>query len=115
MKQGRIPHKRVKLYGHDFDSKAEAQRYLELLYMQKSGQISDLRLQPEFDLIPTGRIPHEKALRAHKYKADFQYVENGEIVVEDVKSAYTRKDRTYIINRKLMWYLKGIYVKEVIR
>ena len=115
MKQGRIPHKRVRLYGHEFDSKAEAGRYLELRQQEKRGEISDLQLQPAFELIPTARVPHEKTLRAHKYTADFQYVRNGKIVVEDVKSDYTRKDREYNLNRKLMWMLKGIYVREVIR
>lgn len=115
MKQGRIPHKKVRLYGHEFDSKAEGQRYLELRQKLKDGEISNLVLQPEYDLIPSARVPHEKALRAHKYTADFQYVQNGKIIIEDVKSDYTRKDRTYILNRKLMWYLKKLYVREVIR
>ena len=115
MKQGRVPHKRTRLYGHEFDSKAEAGRYLELRQQLKDGEIQSLVLQPEFDLIPIGRIPHEKTLRAHKYTADFQYIRNGKLVVEDVKSAYTRKDREYILNRKLMWYLKHIYVHEVVR
>ena len=115
MRTGRIPHRRVRVFGHEFDSKAEAGRYLELYQKQKDGEISDLRLQPEFELIPPARVPHEKALRGHKYKADFQYLQNGETVVEDVKSAYTRKDREYILNRKMMWYLKKIYVREVVR
>lgn len=115
MKQGRIPHKRVRVYGIEFDSKAEAGRYLELSQKLKDGEISNLVLQPQFDLIPTGRVPHEKAFRAHKYTADFQYIQNGKVVIEDVKSAYTRKDREYILNRKLMWYLKKLYVREVIR
>ena len=115
MNQGRVPHKKTRLYGHEFDSKAEARRYLELRQQQKDGEISDLVLQPKYDLIPTGRVPHEKTLKAHTYTADFQYVKNGKIIVEDVKSDYTRKDRAYNINRKLMWYLKHIYVREVIR
>ena len=112
---GRVPHNTTRVYGIKFDSKAEAGRYLELRQQLKRGEISDLILQPKFDLIPTGRVPHRKALRAHSYTADFQYVRDGKIVVEDVKSAYTRKHRDYIINRKLMWFLKGIYVEEVIR
>ena len=88
---------------------------MELRQKLKSGEISDLILQPEYELIPSARIPHEKPLRAHKYTADFQYVQDGKIVIEDVKSDYTRKSRDYIINRKLMWYLKKLYVREVIR
>lgn len=115
MSAGRVPHNKVRMYGITFDSRAEANRYLELRQQLRKGEISDLILQPKFDLIPSARIPHRKALRAHSYTADFQYVRNGKIVVEDVKSAYTRTHRDYIINRKLMWFLKGIYVEEVIR
>lgn len=115
MKAGRVPHKKVRIYGREFDSIAEAKRFVELWTQQKNGEISDLVCQPKFDLLPVAKIPHEKALRAHSYKADFQYVKDGKTIVEDVKSDYTRKDREYIINRKLMWYLKKIYVREVIR
>lgn len=115
MNAGRIPHKKTRLYGIEFDSKAEARRYLELRQKLKDGDICNLVLQPQFDLIPTQKVKGQKTLRSHKYTADFQYIQHGRLVVEDVKSEHTRHDREYILNRKLMYMLKGIYVHEVIR
>ena len=40
-------------------------------------------------------------------------MENGELVVEDVKSPATRENGVYIIKRKLMLQKYGIRIKEV--
>lgn len=48
------------------------------------------------------------------YTADFVYSEDGKTIVEDVKSEITRKERDYIIVRKLMRYLLRINIREVI-
>jgi hypothetical protein len=47
------------------------------------------------------------------YICDFEYVEDGKRVVEDVKSPATRKIESYIIKRKLMRFIYGIAVREV--
>ena len=112
---GKIPHNYVRIGNETFDSQAEADRYMELLVAQKAGLISALECHPHFDLIPFQKVPGHKGLRAHGYTADFQYMRDGEQIVEDVKSVRTREERDYIINRKLMFMLKGIYVHEVIR
>jgi hypothetical protein len=51
--------------------------------------------------------------RATRYVADFTYRENGELVVEDTKSAATVKNKDYIMKRKLMLQVHGIRIKEV--
>lgn len=112
---GKIPHNYVKIGNEVFDSQAEADRYMELLVAQKAGLISGLECHPHYDLIPTQKVPGQKCLRAHGYTADFRYMRDGKEIVEDVKSVRTREERDYIINRKLMYMLKGIYVQEVIR
>lgn len=114
-RSGRIPHNYVKVGGETFDSQSEADRYMELLVMQKAGLVSELECHPHFDLIPSQKVPGKQTFRPHGYTADFRYIRNGEEIVEDVKSVRTREERDYIINRKLMWMLKGIYVHEVIR
>ena len=114
-KSGRIPHQRIEVNGMVFDSKSEHDRYLELLLMERAGIISQLECQPVYELIPTQKIPGKRTLRGHRYTADFRYIRDGETIVEDVKSVRTREERDYIINRKLMWMLKGIYVEEVVR
>lgn len=50
--------------------------------------------------------------RAVKYIADFTYRENGQLVVEDVKSDATRTD-AYKIKKKLMLSVYGVRIKEV--
>ena len=112
---GRIPHERIKVGDEVFDSLAEKDRYLELLVMQKAGIISELQCHPAWELIPTQKVPGKRTFRGHRYTADFSYIRDGQVIVEDVKSERTREERDYIINRKLMWMLKGIYVEEVIR
>jgi len=82
--------------GIKFDSKKEARRYSQLKLMEKSGAISDLSLQPRFDLIVSGK-------KCGFYKADFKYVENGKEVIEDVKGILTP---VYRLKKKLV---KAIY------
>ncbi len=115
-RSGRIPHNYVRIGDETFDSQAEADRYMELLVGQKAGLISNLECHPHFELIPTQKVPGQRAFRPHGYTADFRYIRaDGQVVVEDVKSERTREERDYIINRKLMWMIHGIYVQEVIR
>ena len=45
-----------------------------------------------------------------KYVADFKYIQNDKTIVEDVKSDFTSKDKTYRV--KIKWFL-SIYGKEI--
>lgn len=90
------------------DSKKEAKRWFDLCLLQKAGEISGLRRQVEYEL-----IPKQEGERAVKYIADFVYEQNGKKVVEDVKSPATRKKPEYVIKRKLMQYIHHIKIKEV--
>lgn len=85
--------KKTIVNGIVFDSKKESDRYYELLLLKKAGKISNLELQKEFLLLPA-----ENGERAIKYIADFVYIENGKMIVEDVKGVRTQ---AYIIKRKL--------------
>ena len=91
--------------GIKFQSRREATRYAELMLLQRSGLIQNLRLQVPFEL-----IPKQQGERAVKYIADFVYDENGETIVEDVKGVRTD---VYKIKKKLMLKVHGIRVKEV--
>lgn len=113
--KSRIAHQRIVANGIEFDSKVEHDRYLELLTMEQQGLISGLECHPVYDLIPTQKVPGKRSFRGHRYTADFRYNRNGETIVEDVKSTRSREERDYIINRKLMWLLLGVYVEEVVR
>lgn len=119
--------KKVKVDGISFHSKKEATRYKELKQLERAGEISDLRLQVKYVLIPAQREwTDEKYTKGRKkgclkpgkvverecvYIADFVYTVPGQgVIVEDTKGFRTKE---YIIKRKLMLYVHGIQIKEV--
>lgn len=98
---------RTEFDGHAFASRAEALRYAELKLLVRAGAISDLALQPKFQLSVNG---HKIA----SYVADFSYSQDGRTIVEDVKSPATRTP-VYRLKAKLMKALHGIDVSEVMK
>lgn len=80
--------------GMTFDSKKEAQRYAELRLEQKAGSISELACQPRYPC-------HVGASLVCTYIADFSYVRDGCLVVEDVKSTATARNAVYRLKRRL--------------
>ena len=97
---------RTTVNGITFDSKDEALRYIELIYLQRAGLIRDLQLQVPFEL-----LPKQGKERAVKYIADFVYYDkDGNLVVEDAKGFRTDLFR---LKKKMMMYFKGIEIKEV--
>lgn len=88
--------------GIKFDSKKEAKRYVQLTLMEKHGLISDLTLQPRFDLIVNGT-------KIGFYKADFQYAQDGKTVVEDVKGM---KTPIYNLKKKMIKAIYGFDIFE---
>ena len=112
---------KVTVDGVTYDSKKEYRRFCELSMLEKAGEITDLRRQVEFELIPAQREPDTIGSRGGikkgklierkcSYIADFVYQENGKTVVEDTKGMRTKD---YIIKRKLMLYVHGIRIREV--
>lgn len=79
------------LDGYHFDSKAEADRYKELLLAQNAGVISDLKVHQNFVLQPAFRDNTGKSQRQIIYEADFVYREAGKekVTVEDLKGYET--------------------------
>ncbi len=104
--------KKTEVDGITFDSRKEAQRYVELKMLERARIISELELQKEFELIPTQKVDGRVVERACKYKADFFYYdhEKQSYVVEDTKGFKTKE---YIIKRKLMLYRYGIRITEI--
>ncbi len=94
--------KKTVIDGITFDSKKERNRYLELKILQRAGKISGLELQPKFEIVPkVGKY------RARFYIADFLYRVNGNVIVEDVKSAITKKNPVYTLKRQLFLHRYG--------
>ena len=109
-KQGNVS---TTVNGIHFDSKKEAKRYEELMLMLEAGLIRDLKLQPQFTLQEAYTTPDGVRIRSIIYKADFSYVKGSEKVVEDVKSDFTRKNKTYRMKNKMMAEKLGIIIQEV--
>lgn len=111
--------------GMKFDSKKEATRWVELNHLQDAGEITNLRRQVKFTLIPAQREgetitargiqrPGKVIERECFYVADYVYEQDGKTVVEDVKGyrgggAYD----VFVIKRKLMLYRYGLVVVEI--
>lgn len=103
--------RRVTVDGATFDSYREAKRYRDLSLLLRAGEISDLRTQVKYTLIPGQKKPSGGTERAVTYTADFVYRDKtGKEIVEDAKGVRTQQ---YIIRRKLMLYTHGIEVLEV--
>lgn len=99
-----------------FDSKREARRYMDLWLMQRAGEISGLRTQVKYELIPKQAHKDGTKERAIDYVADFVYEKDGETVVEDSKgfrNTASAAYRVFVIKRKMMLYFHGITVREV--
>lgn len=99
-----------------FDSKREARRYMDLWLMQRSGEITNLRTQVKYPLLPKQVHPDGTRERAIDYVADFVYEKDGETVVEDSKGFRNTASATYrvfVMKRKMMLYFHGITVREV--
>lgn len=115
--------KKAKHDGMVFDSRRERNRYIILSALQRAGEISDLRMQVTYELLPAIYETVEKqmktktkmvqrcAQRAVHYVADFVYKDKeGNEVVEDAKGMRTKE---YLLKKKMMRALLGIQIKEV--
>ena len=115
--------KRVERNGRVFDSLKEYRRYCLLNALLKCGAISDLKLQGPFELIPAisedvvvqlktkTKIEKKCVQRAVKYIADFVYMKDGEMIVEDVKGSSDILTPEFKLKMKLMRYRHGIQIK----
>lgn len=115
--------KKVNICGIDFDSKKEGMHWLLLKDKERSGEISNLRRQVPFELLPAiyeDEVVHLKTKdktvtklvqRPVTYIADFVYVDkDGNTQVEDTKGFKTPE---FILKKKMMRSLLNIEVIEI--
>ena len=76
--------------GINFDSLAEDRRYQELKLLLQAGEISDLKAHPRYLLDEKFTDTYGIHHRAIYYEGDFEYIENGQTVCEDVKGRNKR-------------------------
>ena len=116
-----------------FDSQLEFTRFVFLSNRQKEGEISGLRRQVEYLLIPAQygtEIRHLKTKdkevrvlleRPCSYIADFVYERNGKTIVEDCKGEdkkykgkrFSTQTADFKIKKKLMLYIHNIQIKII--
>lgn len=99
-RRNKYGNKKTVIDGITFDSKKEASRYVDLSLLERIEEISDLELQPKFEIIPAINW-NGKRLRARYYIADFKYKQKGIVIVEDVKSEISKKIPVYTLKRQL--------------
>lgn len=88
-----------------FSSKAEHSHFIKLLRDQSSGAISEITLQPRFDLVINGK-------KIGRYRADFKFFDKRKQAhrIQDVKGVVTRDGE---LRRKVVEALYGIEVELV--
>lgn len=123
--------RKIEINGIRFDSRKEAQRYVQLMNAMRLGAIKDLRLQVDFTIQEAYTDCQGKRIRAIRYRADFAYKLTGllpfgispedrdlwsrhimsgtQTVIEDVKGV---KTQAYKLKEKLM-AKKGVSIREL--
>lgn len=89
--------------GHTFDSKREAEIYLDLLSRKQHGEIIRIGLQPSYTLLEGFRDNQGNKQRAITYTADFfvTYADGHSEVIE-VKGVRTRD---YLLRKKMFLHM----------
>lgn len=102
-RRSKYGNKRTDVDGLKFDSKKEAQRYRDLLLLERAGEIRELERQKTYEISVYG---HDVT----SYRCDFRYIEGeGRLVIEDVKGHRTE---LYKIKKRLMKAIYGIDIRE---
>ena len=98
-----------------FDSKSEYERFLYLKHQEDIGEISFLKQQVKFEIVPVlmkkverklktkTKIEYKVDERAKHYTADFTYInKDGQFVISEIKSLGTMTARDYPLRRALI-------------
>lgn len=117
--------KNIEIDGIKFDSTKEGKRYLVLKQALYDGKIQDLKLQVKYELIPSIKeeyVEHLKTKNKVKtrtlqlpitYTCDFQYMKDGELIIEDIKASPKLLPKEFVIKEKLMFWKYRIRIKKV--
>lgn len=96
MSYQKFGNKQTVVNGIKFSSRLESDRYEQLMWLLKAGEISDLWLQVELQ-VNHGRIDPEtgEKIRSTNYVADFMYTDKAQhkIIIEDTKGMETPEFR----------------------
>lgn len=100
--------------GHTFDSRREAEYYLELLARKQAGEVVRIGFQPSYTLLEAFRDNEGNRYKPITYTADFFVTfADGHSEVIEVKGVRTRD---YMLRKKLFLHMmrdKNIIFREV--
>lgn len=110
-KNSKYKNQKVLVNGIRFASKKEANRYIELKWLEKTNKIKELELQKKFELQPSYKIENH-TIRPICYYADFYYYDilKGKYIVEDTKGYRTE---VYKLKKKLFEYKYDMTITEL--
>ena len=105
-KRKKYGNRRAKRGWKAFDSEHEAKVYDELMMRVREGELKCVLRQVSFDLLEKSRL---------QYVADFVAIRPDMTIegVYDAKSEITRKEKTYVVKKKLMRELWDIEIIEI--
>ena len=93
--------RKIEIDGYTFDSRLEADFYLRLKPLVKSGKIKELKIHPRY-LLQEGFSKNGKHFNPIYYVADFEVIyDDGVAVIYDTKGMRTE---VYKIKKKLFEY-----------
>lgn len=113
--QAKYKNRSVWVNGYVFQSTFEGMRYKQLLILEENGTIEQLELQPKFRLLQGFKVKTNEGFKTQypiQYFADFRYLKNGMVVVEDTKGYETE---TYKIKKKIFLFRLGEFGVDVFR
>lgn len=114
LKRAKYSNEKVTVDGEVHDSKKEAARWKHLQRLEREGAITDLKRQVKFELVPGVKFKDAaRAKPAIRYYADHTYLRDGVLVVEDTKSAPTRKLPAYRMKKHMLLAFLGLEITEV--
>jgi hypothetical protein len=115
VKRGKHRNVKVEHDGIVFDSKKELRVWLSLSALAARGEITELRRQVRFELLPAVKLHGEKRTKPGlDYVADFVFIDaQGRQVVQDAKSKHTRTLAEYRTRKHMMKSLLNLDIEEV--
>lgn len=102
-KKSKYGNVKCRMHGIVFDSKGEMLRYMFLRDQQYFNKISDLKHHVDFSIEVKGVVICD-------YEADFTYLKDGVLVVEDFKGVETA---VFKLKKKLLKAALGIDIRVV--
>ncbi|MEF3306665.1 DUF1064 domain-containing protein [Paenibacillus sp. GYB003] len=102
MRRHKYGAQKTKIDGHTFQSLAEANYYKQLKLLQRAGEVTDIVLQPKYEIIPSYRGRNGRKVSATYYIADFLVTyKDGRQEIIDVKGYITP---VYALKKKMFEY-----------